>query len=182
MKVQISINPAFDFAIAEIGGLDDIPTKQDKFKPLNYSIAELKFEDGSSKQIPSKILYELSEKRREGQIKFEDNIKKTIKEHIDKSHPYKKPQQLEVVIAFNMTSKRFFEVDIDNLAKCILDCLNGLVYEDDSQIISLTATKNVIKHEFIPELSGIWIAVRKINKSRPILNNVPIFIYKYIQD
>ncbi len=31
--------------------------------------------------------------------------------------------------------------DIDNLSKFIMDCMNGIVYKDDSQIYNLSATK-----------------------------------------
>jgi len=37
-----------------------------------------------------------------------------------------------------LISKR---VDVDNLAKFVLDSLNGLLYVDDQQIFSLSATK-----------------------------------------
>jgi Holliday junction resolvase RusA-like endonuclease len=31
--------------------------------------------------------------------------------------------------------------DLDNLAKSVLDALNGVIYQDDSQIVSLHMTK-----------------------------------------
>jgi Holliday junction resolvase RusA-like endonuclease len=31
--------------------------------------------------------------------------------------------------------------DIDNVAKCFLDAMNGIVYRDDSQVVSLHVTK-----------------------------------------
>ena len=40
-----------------------------------------------------------------------------------------------------VTSKRYG--DIDNLAKAILDGLNGVVWKDDSQIVNLQVTKNL---------------------------------------
>lgn len=182
MKIKITTNPEFDFAIGNVGGYDDIPTKQDKFKPLNYKQAVLTNEDGSTTEIPSKTLYKLSKKRRDSQAKFEDTLRELLNEQSDSSHPYKKPQQLEVLIGVNMNSKRLKNVDIDNLAKCILDCLNGIIYEDDSQIASLTASKNVMKDEIVPQLSGVWIGVRKLSETRPILNHVPLFIMEPIEE
>ena len=32
--------------------------------------------------------------------------------------------------------------DLDNLVKFVKDCLNGLAWHDDSQVVKLTATKN----------------------------------------
>lgn len=40
---------------------------------------------------------------------------------------------------FNRTSRRYG--DVDNHAKSILDALNGIVYEDDSQIVKCTIEK-----------------------------------------
>ena len=36
---------------------------------------------------------------------------------------------------------RPFSPDIDNLVKFILDCLNGVLFEDDRQVVQLTALK-----------------------------------------
>ena len=35
--------------------------------------------------------------------------------------------------------------DIENLAKTVLDALNGLAYQDDSQVITLTASKRYLR-------------------------------------
>ena len=34
-------------------------------------------------------------------------------------------------------------VDVDNMVKAVKDALNGIVYEDDSQVMVLTATKAI---------------------------------------
>ncbi len=43
----------------------------------------------------------------------------------------------------SVTSRRYG--DIDNLAKAILDGLNGVMWQDDSQITHLQVTKNLAK-------------------------------------
>ena len=52
-------------------------------------------------------------------------------------------EPLEVVLKFyrkfSPTSRAYG--DADNLAKAILDALNGLAYKDDSQIVRLTVEK-----------------------------------------
>lgn len=70
--------------------------------------------------------------------------------------PY--PTPLEVNVVFYMkipvsTSKaktqqmlqgkinHMIKPDVDNCCKYILDCMTGLIYEDDAQIVKLTATK-----------------------------------------
>ena len=37
--------------------------------------------------------------------------------------------------------------DVDNLAKAVLDALNGILYEDDSQVVMLAVTKQYAKEE-----------------------------------
>ena len=39
--------------------------------------------------------------------------------------------------------------DIDNLVKAVLDALNGIAYEDDAQIVSITAVKQYAKDPFV---------------------------------
>src|SRR5690606_648635 len=114
--------------------------------------------------------------------KFESFLTDQIKENIKGHHPYKKSDKIEVVVGINMTNKRLKEVDIDNLVKCILDCFNGLVWEDDSQIASLIASKLVIEDDFVPQLSGIMIGVRVLTKERKMLNNIPIFMMEDLVD
>lgn len=46
--------------------------------------------------------------------------------------------------------------DIDNLAKSVLDALNGVAYADDAQIVSLTVTKQPQTRETV---TGISITV-----------------------
>lgn len=47
--------------------------------------------------------------------------------------------------------------DIDNLAKAVLDSLNVHAFDDDSQIISLTASK------YYREVSGIEVKIYSLN-------------------
>lgn len=39
--------------------------------------------------------------------------------------------------------------DLDNLLKGVMDAMNGIVYKDDAQIITVTASKVQSKEEFI---------------------------------
>lgn len=39
--------------------------------------------------------------------------------------------------------------DVDNLAKAVLDALNGLAWEDDSQIVRLSITKEYAKEPYV---------------------------------
>jgi Holliday junction resolvase RusA-like endonuclease len=55
---------------------------------------------------------------------------------IPKSHPKKR-----VAACLNGSERPIKKPDIDNLAKSVLDGLNGTVYKDDGQIVSLHVTK-----------------------------------------
>src|SRR5690606_36444241 len=68
---------------------------------------------------------------------FEEKFKNQIKEYLTEEHPYKTHIELEVIVSVSMQENRLNIVDIDNLVKSVLYCFNGLVYEDDSQIIKL---------------------------------------------
>lgn len=181
MKVKITPNPEFDFTIMHMGGFDDTPTKQDKFKPLKFNNPVDRRKDGSEVPIEEE-LYTLNKKQKENQRKFEEWLKGFVQEHVDESHPYKKPLKLEAMVSVTMSSKRRKKVDLDNLVKAILDCLNGIVFEDDSQIVSLLASKNVIEDDFVPELSGIGIGIRILGEGKPPLNSIPLYHMEYVDE
>ena len=157
MKIAVKKNPDLDFFIAFIGG-NEIPTKQDKFKPmLDRELIEVD-ENGVETSLKDYDLY--IKKKSENKLKeFEDKFKKQIISNLKVEHPYKKPEQLEVIISVSMEKKRLDNVDIDNLSKAILDCFNGLVYEDDCQVISLYAEKNTFSG-----FNGLFVGIRRIDK------------------
>ena len=51
---------------------------------------------------------------------------------------------LKVTLLFMLGNNR--RVDIDNLSKCVLDAMNGIVYEDDTKISQLDLEK-MTSHE-----------------------------------
>ena len=64
-----------------------------------------------------------------------------------KSHSKKRSEQLE---------RKITKPDVDNLAKAILDALNGIAYDDDSQVYSLEVQKRYVGEN---EDVGTWIGV-----------------------
>jgi Holliday junction resolvase RusA-like endonuclease len=92
---------------------------------------------------------------------FEESIRRQIAKNLTQEHPYPKDVKLEVDVAVSMTERRFKQVDIDNLVKSVLDCMNGLVYVDDTQIVNILGTKDV--NAFEPR-NALFIGVRKINE------------------
>ncbi len=181
MKVKQIFNPDFDFIGGYIGGFDDIPTKQDKFKPLKPKVIYYKDENGEEYKMEGEF-YISNNKAKENLKKFEDRFLGAIKNMLTKNHPYKKPTQLEVVMQISMTEKRLLTVDADNIAKCVLDVMNGVVFDDDSQVKSLFVYKHVIKDELIPQLSGIIVGIRILEDKKSLIGDVKFYDFVEISD
>ena len=47
-------------------------------------------------------------------------------------------------------------VDVDNLAKAVLDGLQGVAFENDSQIVRLTTSKRIDR-----QLPGVWVRIEE---------------------
>ena len=46
-----------------------------------------------------------------------------------------------ITLNFRLGNKR--RVDLDNLSKCVLDAMNGIVYKDDTEVVKLNLHKTV---------------------------------------
>jgi Holliday junction resolvase RusA-like endonuclease len=68
-----------------------------------------------------------------------------------------KPLTGPVALSMRFCRSTRQRVDLDNLAKSILDGLNGIAFADDSQIVELLAVKAVD-----PEAPGTWVEVREL--------------------
>jgi Holliday junction resolvase RusA-like endonuclease len=181
MKVKQVLNPDFDFICGYIGGFDDIPTKQDKFKPLAPKKIFYKDEDGNDLELEGEF-YISNNKAKDNLKKFEAQFVESINNMITDQHPYKNPSQLEVIMKISMSEKRLKTVDADNIAKCVLDIMNGRVFDDDSQVKSLFVYKHVIKDELIPQLSGIIVGVRVIDEKNSLMGDVKFYDFVEISD
>jgi len=66
-------------------------------------------------------------------------------------------------------------VDVDNLAKCVLDALNGIAFDDDSQVSVLVSQKFI--HEM--KQNSILIGITKLtHERRGALGNFAMFSTK----
>jgi len=95
-------------------------------------------------------------------VAYKKDIQRIAKSQVD--YPLDGPLRCEIVFFVKRpktvkskypTSRR--TGDVDNLAKAVLDCLNGIAYEDDAQIISLTCSK------YYREVSGIELRLYSLN-------------------
>jgi len=148
-------NPKVDFLFGYFGG-DPVPTKQDKFKPV--AMAQIN-EDGTEEILNNFYV------RRPDQAAIEDfnnYIQGLAKNTFNDSNKIMKPNEVEVVLSFSITEKRYKTVDVDNLAKAVLDSLNNIAFEDDSQVASLISSKHI--HPL--KLNGLFIAITKLTDER----------------
>lgn len=148
---EIEVNPKIDVLF----GLYDcppIPTKQDAYRPLD---AFQQNEDGTEK-----LLNDIYAKNPETNAikEFHNLLEEVAKKNFPEGSIIKKPANVEVVISISVTEKRFKSVDVDNLAKSVLDGLNKIAFEDDSQVKSLICSKNI--HPM--KKNGILIGVTKL--------------------
>lgn len=72
------------------------------------------------------------------------------------------PLEMHIMFFMQHKTKSGWHVnrpDIDNLIKFYLDCGNGVLYEDDKQVVKITATKSYVMEPrielFIHELDNI---------------------------
>lgn len=87
---------------------------------------------------------------------YEEIIKKAAKNAMGSSEPLETPVSCYFYISLPVPasySKKRREAcltnserptkkpDIDNIVKCFLDALNGVIYQDDTQVVSIHATK-----------------------------------------
>ncbi len=80
-----------------------------------------------------------------------------------------------MIINVSTLERRYKEVDVDNLAKCVLDALNGIAFDDDSQVSTLISQK--IIHPM--KVDGLLIAITKLTATRRgFLGDPALFSFK----
>lgn len=109
-------------------------------------------------------------KQRKGKLQsrtFEIDIKKRLEELKNEDWPYRE----KIMIVFSVTGpiEYLSSIDVDNVAKAILDICKGILFEDDRQVFSLIAEKHVK-----PEQPGFVLALRKMEEQE-FADFVPAF-------
>lgn len=164
--VVFSQNPQIDYLFGYYGN-SPILTKQDKFKPIEVIGVD---ESGSEERIKN---FYVKKPNSKAVTEFQNSIQELAKGTFNDENKILKPEKIEVFLSITMTEKRFKEVDVDNLAKSVLDCLIDIAFEDDSQVTNLVVTKNV--HPM--KLDSIFIAITKLTKERKGLIS-DIFLFR----
>jgi Holliday junction resolvase RusA-like endonuclease len=137
--VSIVANPYFDEVMIFYG--DTVLTSQDHYKPISC--------DHCSK--PG--LHLKSDKQnKSGYIK---TIKEKLIANLNPDWPFK--ENLAIQFSVSDTQSRLNKIDLDNLAKTIFDSLQGVVFEDDVQIVRHTADK-----EFVNGIIAHIVAIKRL--------------------
>ena len=139
-------NPYFDeLLILE----NEVYTYQEELKPIECN------------QCGRKDLYE---KRNKGnKSTYISNIVKLMED--DKNPDWPFSERLLVQFTVSNVQTKLDKIDLDNLAKTIFDTFKGLIYIDDSQIVSFAGSKDSVNN-----IKAFMIAIKRLEP-----NEKPVF-------
>jgi Holliday junction resolvase RusA-like endonuclease len=140
-------NPYFDELLIFAGS--EVFTYQEKLKLIECT------------QCDRKNLYE--KYYRGNKSEYVANLKGLMESNKNPDWPFK--EKLLVQFSISNTQSKLNEVDLDNLAKTILDIFKGTIYVDDSQVVSLAGNKESVLH-----LKAFIVAIRRLEP-----NEKPLF-------
>lgn len=164
-KYNVTINPKVDFLIGLFGG-SPIPTKQDAYQPIDLKQIN---SDGTEEILKD---FYIRKPNNTAIQDFRARIQAEAKKQFLSKTIIKKPAVVEVIISVSVSEKRFKLVDVDNLAKTILDSLKNIAFEDDSQVVSLICNKFV--HPM--KKDGVLIGIIKLTETnRGFQNDITLY-------
>jgi Holliday junction resolvase RusA-like endonuclease len=157
-------NPAIDILFGSVGAT--IPSKRQDFKPIEVTAVH---DDGTEEILKNFYVRKPSS---QSVYEFEQLIHDQITSSSLHEKKIMKPSLVEVVIAITLTKGKYFEIDVDNIAKTVLDSLKGYLFEDDSQVKRLICDKDI--HPLNKD--GFFIAVTELKEGRPgLIGNFHLF-------
>lgn len=148
-------NPKIDFLFGYFGEMA-VPTKQGGYKPVEMIETN---EDGTETILKD---FYIKKPETNAIAKFKEYIQTVARQNFNDSNIIKMPSDVQVHLSISVNKKRYHEVDVDNLAKTVLDCLKGIAFDDDCQVSSLIVEKHV--HQM--NVNGLLIAITKISNER----------------
>lgn len=133
-------NPFYDDIITF---LDRLPSSQDKFKPVDKAQG----------------IFQLYEKN--NVTEFKRKLQERLTAKAKPNWTYKG----DLFMAVNITGTKadVYDKDLDNLLKTLFDTLKGIVFDDDRQIIKLSAEKQITNR-----VRGVMIALKELTPSENI--------------
>lgn len=148
-------NPKIDYLFMLCGG-KPVPPKHDQFKPIEALEID---EDGNEKIIKD---FYVKKPGKNAVIEFQNLIKETASEIFNDENKIKSPNEIEVVISISTLEKQFKIVDVDNLAKTILDGLEGVAFDNDAQVSNLIINKHI--HPM--KINAVFVGITKLTEKR----------------
>jgi Holliday junction resolvase RusA-like endonuclease len=147
-------NPEIDILFGYVGST--IPSKRQDFKPIQMMAV---FEDGREEILHNYYVRKPSTKSVQ---EFEQLIREEITSLLLHEKKIMKPSLVEVTISISLPKERYFDIDVDNISKTVLDAIKGYLIEDDNQVKRLICDKNI--HPL--NINGFFIALTKLTSDR----------------
>lgn len=152
--VTFKQNPDVDILLGYMGMT--IPSKKQDFKPIEVRAVH---EDGKEEILNNFYVKKPSSK---SVREFEGLIRSVILSSDYQEKKILKPDLVEVSISIHLTKKKYFDIDVDNIAKTVLDSIIGYLIEDDSQVKRVICQKDI--HPL--DMTGFFITVTKLTNER----------------
>ncbi len=127
ISLTIKLNPVYQYAFVYQNLR--VPTKQEWYTPLE-GYEEIVYKHGN---------IFTSKPDTNSTKNFSEFIQTNLKNEPSPEWPLKNKLELNVLVSTD--KKRESQIDIDNLLKSIFDAYKGILYVDDSQIISVLGQK-----------------------------------------
>jgi len=147
-------NPAVDILFGNMHS--SVPSKRQDFKPIDARYID---ENGDEQILRDFYVRKPSSKSVKD---FEDLVHRILDDPYYKEKRISKPAIVEVVISLSLIKSEVEKVDVDNVAKTVLDSIKGYIIDDDSQVVRLVCEK-IIHPMNIP---SFLIAVTELKPGR----------------
>lgn len=157
-------NPEIDMLFGRFGG--SIPSKKEDFKPIK----SIKTINGEEIEILDN--YYVKKPSSKSVREFEEMIRTNILPGYIEDKILM-PHLVEVFVGVTLTEEKYFEIDVDNIAKTALDAITGFVFEDDSQVKRVISQKDIHPNNSL----GFFISVTKLTDDRKGLMG-DFYLYK----
>lgn len=128
-------NPNVDILFGSIN--NSVPSKKQDFKPIDARFVD---ENGQEQILRDFYVKKPSSKSVKN---FESLIHQMLDKPYYKEKRIAKPAIVEVTISLSLIKSEYDKVDVDNVAKTVLDSIKGYLIDDDSQVVRLMCEKMI---------------------------------------
>ena len=154
-SVTFHQNPEIDILFGSMNV--SVPSKRVDFKPIDARYTD---EDGNEQILKD---FYVRKPNSQSVRNFENLIRSMLENSPIMGKRIPKPGVVEVMISLTLLKSEFDKVDVDNVAKTVLDSIKGYLFDDDSQVVRLVCEKSL--HDL--NVRSFLIAVTEIKPGRP---------------